>query len=158
MWINWVAVSILLHNSAMYLNWIWPVHELTQGSHSSRIYLHFSSYPACTLLVQIYWAPDFAEFMLGRCSYLCIAIAYSNSTFCGAWTFCEFPRQLSTVPGRLSIRQMAKWGVAISTCKPDAQDRIWDSSVWQNYFSVNQLPVTIGVNKLTHRLANCVEA
>ena len=48
--------------------------------------------------------------------------------------------------------------VAISTCKPDALDRIWDSSVWQNYFSVNQLLVTISVNKLTHRLANCVEA
>ena len=32
------------------------------------------------------------EFVLGRFSHFNIAIAYSNSTFCGAWTlsFCEF--------------------------------------------------------------------
>ena len=37
------------------------------------------------------------EFVLGRFSHFCIAIAYSNSTFCGAWTpsFCEFTGKLS---------------------------------------------------------------
>ena len=37
------------------------------------------------------------EFVLGRFSHFYIAIAYSNSTFCGAWTpsFCEFTWKLS---------------------------------------------------------------
>ena len=36
------------------------------------------------------------EFVLGRFSHFNIAIAYSNSTFCGAWTpsFCEFTWKL----------------------------------------------------------------
>ena len=45
---------------------------------------------------KFYWAPDFVEFVLGRFSHFYIAIAYSNSTFCGAWTpsFCEFTWKL----------------------------------------------------------------
>ena len=44
------------------------------------------------VLLKFYWAPDIVEFVLGRFSHFNIAIAYSNSTFCGAWTpsFCEF--------------------------------------------------------------------
>ena len=47
------------------------------------------------VLLKFYWAPDIVEFVLGRFSH--IAIAYSNSTFCGSWTqsFCEFTWKLS---------------------------------------------------------------
>ena len=38
------------------------------------------------VLLKFYWAPDIVEFVLGRFSHFNIAIAYSNSTFCGAWT------------------------------------------------------------------------
>ena len=43
------------------------------------------------VLLKFYCAPDIVEFVLGRFSHFYIAIAYSNSTFCGAWTpsFCE---------------------------------------------------------------------
>ena len=46
---------------------------------------------------KFYWAPDFVEFVLGRFSHFYIAIAYSNSTFCGSWTpsFSEFTWKLS---------------------------------------------------------------
>ena len=49
------------------------------------------------VLPKLYWAPDFMEFVLGRFSHFNIAIAYSNSTFCGAWTpsFCEFTQIFS---------------------------------------------------------------
>ena len=49
------------------------------------------------LLLKFYWAPDIVEFVLGRFSHFNIAIAYSNSTFCGAWTpsFCEFTQNFS---------------------------------------------------------------
>ena len=42
------------------------------------------------------------EFVLGRFSYFNIAIAYSNSTFCGAWTpsFCEFTWKLKILAKR----------------------------------------------------------
>ena len=42
------------------------------------------------VLLKFYWAPDIVKFVLGRFSHFNIAIAYSNSTFCGAWTpsFC----------------------------------------------------------------------
>ena len=46
----------------------------------------------CWNLTKIFWVSYFAEFVLGRFSHFYIAIAYSNSKFCGAWTpsFCEF--------------------------------------------------------------------
>ena len=49
------------------------------------------------VLLKFYWAPDIVKFVLGRFSHFNIAIAYSNSTFCGAWTpsFCEFTWKLS---------------------------------------------------------------
>ena len=49
------------------------------------------------VLLKFYWAPDIEEFVLGRFSHFNIAIAYSNSTFCIAWTqsFCEFTWKLS---------------------------------------------------------------
>ena len=49
------------------------------------------------VLLKFYWAPDIVEFVLGRFSHFNIAIAYSNSTFCGAWTpsFCEFTQIFS---------------------------------------------------------------
>ena len=49
------------------------------------------------VLLKFYWAPDIVEFVLGRFSHFNIAIAYSNSTFCGAWTpsFCEFTQNFS---------------------------------------------------------------
>ena len=49
------------------------------------------------VLLKLYWAPDIVEFVLGRFSHFNIAIAYSNSTFCGAWTpsFCEFTENFS---------------------------------------------------------------
>ena len=49
------------------------------------------------VLLKLYWAPDIVEFVLGRFSHFYIAIAYSNSTFCGAWTpsSCEFTQNFS---------------------------------------------------------------
>ena len=49
------------------------------------------------VLLKFYWAPDIVKFVLGRFSHFNIAIAYSNSTFCGAWTpsFWEFTWKLS---------------------------------------------------------------
>ena len=49
------------------------------------------------VLLKFYWVPDIVKFVLGRFSHFNIAIAYSNSTFCGAWTpsFCEFTRKMS---------------------------------------------------------------
>ena len=46
----------------------------------------------CWNLTNLFWVSHFVEFVLGRCSDFNIAIAYSNSKFCGAWTpsFCEF--------------------------------------------------------------------
>ena len=46
----------------------------------------------CWNLTKIFWVSYFVEFVLGRFSHFNIAIAYSNSKFCGAWTpsFCEF--------------------------------------------------------------------
>ena len=44
------------------------------------------------VLLKFYRAPDIVEFVLGKFSHFNIAIAYSNSKFCGARTpsFCEF--------------------------------------------------------------------
>ena len=36
------------------------------------------------VLLKFYWAPDIVKFVLGRFSHFNIAIAESNSTFCGA--------------------------------------------------------------------------
>ena len=49
------------------------------------------------VLLKLYWAPDIVKFVLGRFSHFNIAIAYSNSTFCSAWTpsFCEFTQIFS---------------------------------------------------------------
>ena len=49
------------------------------------------------VLLKFYWAPDVVEFVLGRFSHFYIAIAYSDSTFCHAWTrsFCEFTWKMS---------------------------------------------------------------
>ena len=49
------------------------------------------------VLLKFYWGPDIVKFVLGRFSHFNIAIAYSNSTFCGAWTpsFCEFTQNFS---------------------------------------------------------------
>ena len=49
------------------------------------------------VLLQLYWAPDIVEFVLGRFSHFNIAIAYTTSTFCGTWTpsFCEFTQIFS---------------------------------------------------------------
>ena len=49
------------------------------------------------ICIKLWWAPDFVEFVLGRFSHFYIEIAYSNFTFCGAWTpsFCEFTWKLS---------------------------------------------------------------
>ena len=49
------------------------------------------------VLLKFYWAPDIVKFVLGRFSHFNIAISYSNSTFCGAWTpsFCEFTQIFS---------------------------------------------------------------
>ena len=46
----------------------------------------------CWNLTKIFWVSYFVEFVLGRFSHFNIAIAYSNSKLCGAWTpsFCEF--------------------------------------------------------------------
>ena len=49
------------------------------------------------VLLKFYWAPDIVKFVLGRFSHFNIAIAYSNSTFCGTRTpsFCEFTQIFS---------------------------------------------------------------
>ena len=43
------------------------------------------------VLLKFYWVPDIVQLVLGRFSHFNIAIAYSNSKFCGTWTssFCE---------------------------------------------------------------------
>ena len=57
----------------------------------------FATAGGVLVLVKFYWAPDIVEFVLGRFSHFNIAIAYSNSIFCGAWTpsFCEFTQNFS---------------------------------------------------------------
>ena len=54
-------------------------------------------YRGVLVLLKFYWAPGIVEFVLGRFSHFYIAIAYSNSTFCGTWTpsFYEFTWKLS---------------------------------------------------------------
>ena len=46
----------------------------------------------CRNFTKIFWVSYFVKFVLGRFSHFNIAIAYSNSKFCGAWTpsFCMF--------------------------------------------------------------------
>ena len=58
------------------------------------------------VLLKFYWAPDIVKFVLGRFSHFNIAIAYSNSTFCGAWTpsFCEFTQNFSKTSTPLKCR------------------------------------------------------
>ena len=61
-----------------------------------RVYTLVSGSPGvcsfCWNLTKIFWISYFVEFVLGIFSHFNIAIAYSNSKFCGAWTpsFCEF--------------------------------------------------------------------
>ena len=59
------------------------------------------------VLLKFHWAPDIMEFVLGRFSHFNIAIAYSNSTFCGAWTpsFCEFTQIFSKTSTPLQIKK-----------------------------------------------------
>ena len=61
---------------------------------------------------QFYWASDFVEFMLGSFSCFYIDIAYSNFTFCGAWTPSLFAcrwklskfQENEHIPGNFDIR------------------------------------------------------
>ena len=55
--------------------------------------------------LKFHWAPGIVEFVLGRFSHFNIAIAYSNSKFCGAWTliFCEFTSNFSKTRTPLAI-------------------------------------------------------
>ena len=68
------------------------------------------------VLLKFHWAPDIMEFVLGRFSHFNIAIAYSNSTFCGAWTpsFCEFTQIFSKTSTPLALiwssHNSWKWG------------------------------------------------
>ena len=57
----------------------------------------FCNHRGVLVLLIFYWAPDIVKFVLGRFSHFNIAIAYSNSTFCGVWTpsFCEFTQNFS---------------------------------------------------------------
>ena len=61
------------------------------------------------------------EFVLGRFSHFYIAIAYSNSTFCGAWTpsICEFTWKLSNISGKRAVPLIFYVTVAmlLSICK-----------------------------------------
>ena len=61
----------------------------------------------CWNLTNIFWVSYFVEFVLGRFSHFNIAIAYSNSNFCGAWTasFCEFTCNFS----KTSTPQWSLW-------------------------------------------------
>ena len=58
----------------------------------------------CRNLTKIFWVSHFVEFILGRFSHFNIAIAYSNSKFCGAWTpsICEFTCNFSKASTPLS--------------------------------------------------------
>ena len=68
------------------------------------------------VLLKLYWAPDIVEFVLGRFSHFNIAITYSNSTFCGAWTpsFCEFTQIFSKTSTPSGIRRKEILNYAIS--------------------------------------------
>ena len=64
----------------------------------------------CWNFTKIFWFSYFVEFVLGRFSHFNIAIAYSNSKFCGVWTpsFCEFTCNLGKtstplIAGKLGI-------------------------------------------------------
>ena len=68
----------------------------------------------CWNLTNIFWVSYFVEFVLGRFSHFNIAIAYSNSKFCGAWTprFCEFTWNFSktnTTPAATIPDVWCKW-------------------------------------------------
>ena len=64
------------------------------------------------VLLKLYWAPDIVKFVLGRFSHFNIAITYSNSTFCGAWTpsFCEFTQIFSKTSTPLTGRRAGGGG------------------------------------------------
>ena len=76
-------------------------------------------------LTKIFWVSYFVEFVLGRFSHFNIAIAYSNSKFCGAWTpsFCEFTCNLSktSTPQEtyleycVNTQKIQKWPTSYST-------------------------------------------
>ena len=73
--------------------------------------------------LNFYWAPDILEFLLGRFSHFNIAIVYSNSKFCGAWTpsFCEFTSNFSktstplisnfTFTNKICYKYRRKWEI-----------------------------------------------
>ena len=82
---NWLSLAPTLMNCWIYLD-----------SDSDSCKTHTCPRGVLVLL-KFYWAPDIVKFVLGRFSHFNIAITYSNSTFCGAWTpsFCEFTQNFS---------------------------------------------------------------
>ena len=70
------------------------------------------------VLLKFYWAPDIVKFVLGRFSHFNIAIAYSNSRFCGAWTpsFCEFTQNFSKTSTPRGCARFAEILLSASYC------------------------------------------
>ena len=75
----------------------------------SKYKIHFAS-RVVLILLKLYWAPDFVEFMPGRFSHFNITIAYSNSNFCGTWTprFCKFTSNFSKTSTPQSVVQLPR--------------------------------------------------
>ena len=92
------------------------------------------------------------EFVLGRFSHFNIAIAYSNFTFCGAWTpsFCEFTWKQSKfqenehTPGRvvskitgLRVGPTCYWRLGECCVKTNAKVKIF-LDVWSLFFDLSR--------------------
>ena len=96
------------------------------------------------VLLKFYWAPDIVEFVLGRFSHFNIAIAYSNSTFCGAWTpsFCEFTQNFSkTSTPQVSSGHLAK-----------LKNRINMTRNYVGYFKTCLMALILSLSKIYPRL------
>ena len=67
----------------------------------------------CWNLTKIFWVSHFVDFVLGRFSHFNIAIAYSNSKFCGAWvpSFCEFTCNFDKTSTPLVNKELVALGV-----------------------------------------------
>ena len=100
----------------MWCNWGFPVIAEIMTKHTG-LFTQRNCSRGVLILLKFYWAPDIVKFVLGTFSHFYIAIAYSNSTFCGTWTpiFCEFTWKLSKfqqnehTPGVSSFR----WNLAV---------------------------------------------
>ena len=108
------------------------------------------------VLLKFYWAPDIVEFVLGRFSHFNIAIAYSNSTFCGTWTrsFCEFTKNFSKTSTPLLLQHCSR-GVLVflNFVKNSSEHQILWSLCSVDFHTLTlQLPIhTLDLDSVIHK-------